>query len=122
MKNNKGFTLVELLAVVTILGILSSIAIIGVSKLIEKSKNDADEQQKQTLIMAAKSYFQDNRSMLPREDGTSRDVTVVVLKNNKYLKEDIKNSKKESCMNDNTKVTITKSGNKYTYEASLNCE
>ena len=122
MKNNKGFTLVELLAVVTILGILSSIAIIGVSKLIDKSKKDADEQQKQTLIMAAKSYFQDNRSMLPREDGTSRDVTVVVLKNNKYLKEDIKNSKKESCMNDNTKVTITKSGNKYTYEASLNCE
>ena len=120
MKNNKGFTLVELLAVVTILGILSSIAIIGVSKLIDKSKKDADEQQKQALIMAAKSYFQDNRGKLPRGDGASSSVTANDLKTSKYLKEDIIGSNKKSCM-DNSSVTIKKDGNKYVYTATLDC-
>jgi len=39
--NNKGFTLVELLAVVTILGVLMLIAIPSISSMIEKSRKEA---------------------------------------------------------------------------------
>ena len=39
IKNNKGFTMVELLAAVTILGILATIAIVSVTNTIEKSHN-----------------------------------------------------------------------------------
>ena len=39
MKNNKGFTFVEILAVIVLIGILSSIAIIGVSRYRENAKN-----------------------------------------------------------------------------------
>ena len=36
--NNKGFTMVELLAVVTILGILSLIGITGINRVVENSR------------------------------------------------------------------------------------
>ena len=39
--NRRGFTLMELLAVITILGILLLIAIIGVSRVVENSRRDA---------------------------------------------------------------------------------
>ena len=39
--NNKGFTLVEILATIAILGILSGIVIGGVQKYIEKSRQQA---------------------------------------------------------------------------------
>ena len=38
MRNKKGFTLVELLAVILILGILSAIAAVSVNKVIQNSK------------------------------------------------------------------------------------
>lgn len=39
--NNKGFTLVELLVTIAILGILSTVTIVTVSKYFEKSKDNA---------------------------------------------------------------------------------
>ena len=41
-KNKKGFTLIEILAAVTILGILSIVAIVSVNKVIQKSKSKTD--------------------------------------------------------------------------------
>ena len=49
IKNRKGFTLVELLAVITILGILMIVAIPAVSRTIENSRRD-------TFMDTAKAY------------------------------------------------------------------
>ncbi|MBO7441964.1 MAG: prepilin-type N-terminal cleavage/methylation domain-containing protein, partial [Paludibacteraceae bacterium] len=50
--NQKGFSLVELLAVVVILGIVMAISIPAVSRWISKGKQESDESQKKTLVMA----------------------------------------------------------------------
>ena len=42
-KNQKGFTLVELLAVIVILGIIAAIAIPSIGGIIDKSKEDAHD-------------------------------------------------------------------------------
>ena len=42
----KGFTLVELLCVIVILGVISTMAIAGISNLISKSKEEKNNQNK----------------------------------------------------------------------------
>jgi len=44
MKNNKGFSLVELIVVIAIMAILATVAVIGVSVYIPKAQKAADEQ------------------------------------------------------------------------------
>lgn len=66
----RGFTLVELLTVIIILGILSVIVISSLRGLIEKSRKENLESSRNTLIMATKSYMQDNTESLPKDIGS----------------------------------------------------
>ncbi|MCM3663831.1 type II secretion system GspH family protein [Mesobacillus subterraneus] len=54
LKNERGLTLVELLAVIVILGIISAIAVPSIGGLVEKSKKDAAIADALQIISAAK--------------------------------------------------------------------
>ena len=56
LKNERGLTLVELLAVVVILAIIAVIAFVMIGKVIENSKKDAHISNAQQLISSAKLY------------------------------------------------------------------
>ena len=53
IKNRKGFTLVELLAVITILGIVMLIAVVAVIPMISKSRQKALLDEAKSLVKAA---------------------------------------------------------------------
>lgn len=59
MKNKKGFTLIEILAVVAILGILSLIAVPNVLKYLKTSQERAMITQENTIADAANLYNED---------------------------------------------------------------
>ena len=59
--DNKGFTLVEVLAVIVILGVLMAIMIPNVGNIIQKNKSDSYDSLKKSLVAAAKVYISDNR-------------------------------------------------------------
>ena len=67
--NNKGFSMVEILAVVVILGVLSTIGIVSVTRLIENSRKHYYEAQAEQLVLAAQSYANDNKNILPKTIG-----------------------------------------------------
>lgn len=105
LKNQRGLTLVELLAVIVILGIISAIAVPSIGGIIEKSKEDAIKADALQVLNAAKLYV------------ASNDITEAstILANaddddNKALDEllDTKTGTTYS-------ITITKNGSKYTY-------
>ena len=118
---NKGFTLIELLAVITILGILMVISIVAVTRLINKSKREQKNAQEQTVIMAAESYLQANRALLPKSIGETTTIFVSNLKDSNYLKDDVFDASGQSCMTKSYVVAYKKSVDKYEYKAHLIC-
>ena len=54
IKNQRGMTLVELLAVIVILGIISAIAVPSIGGLIDNTKKDAHVANAQQMVNAAK--------------------------------------------------------------------
>ncbi|MCA1036404.1 MULTISPECIES: prepilin-type N-terminal cleavage/methylation domain-containing protein [Bacillus] len=61
LKNEKGLTLIELLAVIVILGIIAAIAIPSIGKIIENSKIDAVKADAIQILNAAKiKYAEDS--------------------------------------------------------------
>ncbi len=60
MKNNKGFSMVELLAVVVIMGVLAAISIGAYSRYKEIAAADAYNTMSKSASQAAESYFLQN--------------------------------------------------------------
>ncbi|MEK5333699.1 prepilin-type N-terminal cleavage/methylation domain-containing protein [Lysinibacillus sp. FSL W8-0992] len=79
LKNQKGLTLIELLAVIVILAIIAAIAIPAIGNIIENSRYNAAKADALNVINAANIYFTDEGS----KDGAS--VTIKKLLEDNYL-------------------------------------
>ena len=110
IRNEKGLTLIELLAVIVILGIIAAIAIPSIGGLIENSRKDAHIANAQQMVNAARLAY--------TADNTVTEYTLQYLEEKKYL-EPVKKpgvgsyDKKESkvvLQPDGTWIVILKSG------------
>ena len=121
MKSKKGFTMMELLAAIVIVGILSTIGIVGVVNFRKNQEIKYNKTQNSMFIETAKTYFSDNKKYLPTKPGTSENVYVTLgeLIEANYITEDFidYNGKKYS---PDSKVLVLKINNGvYTYRGSL---
>ena len=81
MKNKKGFSLVELLAVIVVLGIILSITTVSILNLKEKQDEENIKNTISSILTAAKEYNVEHRFGV----GHSNGVEVSTLKNNGYV-------------------------------------
>lgn len=109
----KGFTLVELLGVITILAILSLLASIPVTKFIKDTNEKACKEQMNTIIMAAKLWGNEHIDSLPEQVDGIYTVTLDTLIKDGYLKETPKNPKTKQILDTTLQISITKRGKKY---------
>ena len=121
-KDNSGFSLVELLAAIVIMGILSGIAVVGVTFLLNKAGREYYKAQESEVIMAAKSYTQDNRSFLPKRVGQKNQIYLKTLQNKKYIG-DVLDRNKKKCDPDRSYVQVYRyNKNNYSYVVNLVCD
>ena len=94
VRNKNGFTLIELIAVIVIISILSLTAIFTFGKIRESSKNKADELTYNSIMKSAASYaneyYNEEKYWLhvEKEDIETFCVPVLELYNKGYLKQD----------------------------------
>lgn len=86
LKNEKGLTLVELLAVIVILAIIAAIAVPAIGNLITNSKYNAVKADALNVLNAGQMYYLDTPEGDSEEDGdTTSSVKVSQLKDLGYL-------------------------------------
>ena len=90
MKNKKGFTLVELMAVIIIISLVAILTFPNIINQIKKSKKATTNNINDIVISAAKRYVSDNPDKYNSDDYY---IPISELVDNDYVKEDIVNSK-----------------------------
>ena len=111
--------MVELLATVTILGILATIATVSVTRTMQKAHKEYDQKQNKLFTTAAQKYFTDNRNALPKKLLTTSEVTLQELIDKNYI-EEIVDYKKKVYDKEKSKAYVKKTGaGKYIYYSVL---
>ena len=120
-KFNRGFSFVELLAAIVIMGLLSGLAIVSIRFLLNKAEKEYYKAQESEIIMAAKSYTQDNRNHLPKRVGLKTQIFLSTLQEKKYIGDVVDRSKKK-CFPDQSYVQVYRyDKNHYNYVVNLVC-
>lgn len=106
----KGFTIIELLAAIVIVGILASVAVLVINRYILQGHDTVNKQLEKQLVLSAKSYYSDNESNFKNVDENGVIIWYTTLKANDYITNDLKDSDGNSC----SKSYVVFKDNKYT--------
>lgn len=115
---NKAFTLVELLAVIVIISLLSAIIAPKVLDMISDSENTLQEQQINKILEATRKYVIENTDLLPEEkEGKQTIINVETLLEQGIIENDIIiNPKTKEKLEGYVLITYSENYNQFIYE------
>lgn len=122
----KGFTLIELMAVIIILGIILLIIIPNVTGILNRSQERLNEEQIREVENAAQQWgiknliIKDNK---PYRGGSEvKYVTIDTLQKEGFLEnKDVKDLTDNSNVSSNTKICVSYKNNQFVYEYGGDC-
>lgn len=116
--NKKAFTLVELIAVLVLLGVLGLIATLTISNELKENKETLYNIQIDNIKRSAQNWANNNVFNLPDGDGEFIIITLGELKQ-QGLSEDVINPKTNEQFKDDLQIKITLIENTYKYDVLL---
>lgn len=132
MKDKKGFTLIEVLAVIVILAVIAGLIIPNIKRYKDKGNKEYYNKLKDNIVLAVKDYYSNHPEELPRGqivgDGNDRvkisatELNVNDLISNNYLTNEIVDTQGKSCVKTESKVVVKNTNGNYTYTLCDFCD
>ncbi len=124
MKDKRGFTLIEVISVLIILGLLVTIIATQYTTTINKSRKNLNEEQKSRLVEVAKNVSLNNKTCLEIAKNSTDGVKITLdqMKKNGYIANtDLKNLEDNTLLNSCIVITYDSNYNKFDYTYSEDC-
>ena len=118
---NKGYTLIEMLAVFVVLAILAIISFPVITDTIKEIRESGAKAQEKLVIEGAKGWVNDHNILLSDEVGSVYEVSVSTLNEEGYLSHEKLNKIVKNEEYQNSCVKITTLEHKYSYEFKSEC-
>ena len=112
----RGFTLVEMLAVISLLAVVALVIVPATEAVINGVKNDNFESQKEALISGLRVWSAEHVLNMPDNEGEFVETTVGQLKKEGFLEVNFKDPRDDKCISNNTVLRVTKIKESYKYE------
>ncbi len=106
MKNEKGFTMIELLATITILGVLSTLAVVSMNSVTKHAKDATYQEFEETLKDSTANYLLYNTGLIPDARGSYK-VMASQLTSEGYL-DNLTDPQKKTANCNNSSYVIVK--------------
>ena len=120
MKNKNGFTLIEIIGAVIIIGIISIIAVITFTGNLKGFREDYYNNISRTIEESGKEFFNDNRKYRPTDVLHAQIVPINTLVTQNYIDE-IEDYKGNKCSNSSYAIVIKMGQDDYEYHACIEC-
>ena len=120
MKDKKGFTLIEIIAAVIILGIISITALITYTNSMKDFRDSYYESLSRTVMESGREFFEDNRNYRPSTIFSAQKVPISLLESRSYI-DDIKDYNGHNCDRSSYVIAIKTGRNDFVYHTCLVC-
>ncbi len=111
MKRKNAFTLVEMLAVIVVLGLIMIVAFPKILEMVTRQEDEVDKAKEKMIASAVESYLNANKNTYPAREGKNYCINLFELDNKGFLALD----SEELDLDQKVLVTYT-SDNKYTID------
>lgn len=116
--NEKGFTLIEFIAIIVLIAIVGIVASLVIGNYISYGFSTVNDQLDKQLVLSAKMYYADNKVEL-RKPG-NKIVSYETLKSGGYITNDMVDYDGNSC--NKSYVVVYMENNKYKYAGCIICD
>ena len=120
MKNSKGFTLIEVLGAIIILGIIAIIGFNTFTSSLRGFREDYYTEISRSLENSGQEFFNDNRNYRPSQILGAQKVSISALETKEYT-ETIVDYNGDKCENSSYVLIVKEGRNDYSYHTCLVC-
>lgn len=117
----KGFTVIELLATIIVLGIISTIGVVVFDNIVHNMRIKAFETQKESIILSAQKWISDKRGTENYPNTFPYQLTLEELLKEEYIEKNICNQEERLTIDyRNSYVEINEKNKTYEYNLVIN--